>query len=119
MKQQFGLNRCRSTHLPSLKRWMWACLLAYWQLLLLRHSPNLERPAWYPQRPALPGGGVTPRLVQRNAARILSQFGTPARAAKPAGKGLGRTKGFHPKARERFKTVLTHRQIAALANKPA
>jgi hypothetical protein len=119
LKQQCGLNRCRSTHLPSLKRWMWACLLAYWQLLLMRHHANLERPAWYPQRPALPGGGVTPRLVQRNAARILGQFGTPARAPKPAGKGHGRAKGFHPKARERFRTVLTHRQIVALAKKPA
>lgn len=118
LKQQLGLNRCRSTHLPSLKRWMWCCLLAYWQLLLLRHTLNLERPAWYPQRHN-PPRKVTPRLVQRNAGWIFSQFGTPARSPKLSGKGSGRPLGYHPAPRERFKTVLTRRQLAAQAAKSA
>jgi hypothetical protein len=112
MKQQLGLNRCRSTDLPSLKRWMWCCLLAYWQLLLLRNTLHLERPAWYPQRPNLPSC-ATPRLVQRNAGRILDQLGTPAQAPKPSGKGLGRPHGYHPAPRQRFNTVPTRRQLAA------
>ena len=118
MKQQLGLNRCRSTDLPSLKRWMWRCLLAYWQLLLLRYTLHLERPAWYPQRPNLPKC-ATPRLVQRNAGRIFAQLGTPALAPKPSGKGLGRPLGYHPAPRERFSTVPTRRQLAALAKKVA
>ena len=119
LKQQMGLNRCRSTHLPSLKRWMWCCLLAYWQLLLLRHSLNLLRPAWYPQRHSSTPLVTTPRLVQRNAGWIFSQLGTPACSPKRSGKGTGRPKGYHPKPRERFKSVLTRRQLAALAAKPA
>lgn len=113
LKQQFGLNRCRSTHLPSLKRWMWCCLVAYWQLLLLRHSPNLARPAWYPQHHGATSQTTTPRLVQRNTRLIFDEFGTPACAPKPSGKGLGRPQGFHPCPRQRFKTVPTRRQLAA------
>lgn len=115
-KQQLGLNRCRSTHLPSLKRWIWCCLLAYWQLLLLRHEAKLDRPAWYPQRNTAVCGVTTPRLVQRNAARILMQIGSPACSPKHSGKGIGRPKGYHPPVRERFRTVLTRRQRTALAS---
>lgn len=117
-KQQLGLNRCRSTHLPSLKRWIWCCVLAYWQLLLLRHEANLDRPAWYPHRKNAPEGSVSPRLVQRNAARILVEIGSPACSPKPSGKGLGRPAGYHPPTRIRYSTVLTHRQKAVQAQKP-
>lgn len=119
LKQQLGLNRCRSTHLSSLKRWMWCCLLAYWQLLLLRHSLNLVRPAWYPQRHNSDRCVTTPRLVQRNAGWIFSQLGTPACAPKRSGKGLGRPQGYHPAPREHFRTVLTRRQRAAQASAAA
>jgi hypothetical protein len=118
MKQHLGLNRSHSTQLPVLKRWMWGCVLAYWQLLLLRHTPDLERPAWYPQTHT-PVGRMTPRLVQRNAGRIFDQLGTPACTPKPSGKGLGRAQGYHPAPRERFNTVLTHRQRAAQASTEA
>jgi hypothetical protein len=118
LKQQFGLNRFRSTHVPSLKRWMWCCLLAYWQLLLLRHTLELKRPAWYPIRPNSIQP-ATPRLVQRNAGWIFSEFGTPARPPKPSGKGLGRAAGYHPAPRECFRTVLTARQRAEKASKEA
>jgi hypothetical protein len=114
-KQQLGLNRCRSTFLPGIKRWIWCCVLAYWQLLLLRHEANLDRPAWYPQRRTAFNGSVTPRLVQRNAARILVEIGSPACSPKRSGKGTGRPQGHHPPSRTRYKTVLTHRQRAELA----
>lgn len=109
MKQHLGLNRSHSTQLPVLSHWMWTCVLAYWQLLLLRHTPDLDRPAWYPQGHTSESK-MTPRLVQRNAGRIFDQLGTPACTPKPSGKGLGRTLGYHPTPRERFRTVLTRHQ---------
>jgi len=115
-KQQLGLNRCRSTHLPALKCWIWCCLLAYWQLLLIRRAPDLDRPAWYPRRKSSSVPITSPRLVQRNAARILSALGSPARAPKLSGKGSGRTFGYHPPPRTVYRTVLTRRQQAALAS---
>lgn len=114
-KQQLGLNRCRSTHLPSIKLWIWCCVLAYWQLLLLRHEANLDRPAWYPQRKTAVDRSISPRLVQRNAARILVEIGSPACFPKRSGKGNGRHQGYHPPARTRFRTVPTHRQRAQMA----
>lgn len=115
-KQQLGLNRCRSTHLPSLNRWIWCCILAYWQLLLMRQSPNLDRPAWYPQRKTHAQAVTTPRLVQRNASRILVELGSPARTPKPSGKGAGRLFGYHPPPRMVYPTVLTKRQKVAAAS---
>jgi hypothetical protein len=117
-KQQLGLNRCRSTHLPSLQHWMWCCVLAYWQLLLLRQE-EVPRPAWYPRRPNQPLPGNTPRLVQRVASQFLAPLGIPAKPPKPAGKGSGRPKGYHPAPRTRYPTVPTRRQQAAAAAKSA
>lgn len=104
-KQHLGLNTCRSTNLRAIQMWMWLCALAAWQLLLMRPHVADARPAWQPMTRRGRPVPLTPRQVQRAAARFLAQLGTPAPAPRPAGKGTGRTPGYQPQPRPRFPVV--------------
>ena len=104
-KQHLGLNANQSTDPVSIDQWMWACALAYWQLLLMRDGVENVRPAWYPAITTLDTHKRTPGQVQRGAARFLVGLGTPAQATRSAGKGKGRTKGYRPTPRTRFPIV--------------
>jgi hypothetical protein len=114
LKQHLGLNSHRSSNLDSLQRWMWIVALAYWQLLLMRNIVKPDRPAWHPHKKDGQEKPLTPAQVQRSAQTFLLQSGTPAPNTRPAGKGLGRQKGFHSAPRKRFdivfKTKKTHTQ---------
>ena len=104
-KQHMGLNANQSTDLVSTGQWMWLCALAYWQLLLMRDEVKASRPAWYPAGMQPETKGLTPGQVQRSALGYLVQLGTPARDTRSAGKGKGRSKGYHPAPRQRFPVV--------------
>jgi hypothetical protein len=114
LKQHMGLNSNRSSNLESLQRWMWIVALAYWQLLLMRDTAPPNRPAWHPRKKDGQDKPLTPSQVQRSAQTFLLQSGTPAPATRPAGKGSGRHKGYHPAPRKRyeivFKTKKTQKQ---------
>jgi hypothetical protein len=105
LKQRLGLNDNRSTNLASLQRWLWIVALAYWQLLLMRDTVTLNRPAWYPRKKDGQERPLTPAQVQRSAQAFLLQSGTPATNTRPAGKGRGRQKGYRPAPRKRFEVV--------------
>ena len=105
LKQHMGLNSNRSSNLESLKRWMWIVALAYWQLLLMRDTVEPDRPAWHPHKKEGRGKPLTPAQVQRSAQAFLLQSGTPASNTRPAGKGSGRKKGYHPAPRKRYEIV--------------
>jgi hypothetical protein len=105
LKQHLGLNSNRSTNLESLKRWMWIVGLAYWQLLLMRDTVQANRPAWHPHKKDGQDKPLTPAQVQRSAQAFLLQAGTPAAKTRPAGKGHGRQKGYHPAPRKRYDIV--------------
>lgn len=105
LKQHLGLNSNRSTNLDSLKRWMWIVGLAYWQLLLMRDTVTPDRPAWHPDKKDGQPRPLTPAQVQRSAQVFLLQSGTPAAKTRPAGKGRGRQKGYHPAPRKRYDIV--------------
>jgi len=105
LKQHLGLNSNRSANLKSLQCWLWLVALAYWQLLLMRHAVPADRPAWHPHRKDGQPRPLTPAQVQRSAQAFLLQSDTPAAAVRPAGKGRGRTKGYHPAPRARFEVV--------------
>jgi hypothetical protein len=105
LKQHLGLNRNRSSNLESLQRWMWLVALAYWQLLLMRDTVKPDRPAWYPHKKDGKDRSLIPSQVQRSAMAFLLQSGTPAVNPRPAGKGHGRQKGYHPAPRKRFDIV--------------
>jgi hypothetical protein len=105
LKQHMGLNSNRSSNLASLQRWMWIVALAYWQLLLMRDTVQPNRPAWHPHKKDGQDKPLTPAQVQRSAQTFLLYSGTPAANPRPAGKGLGRQKGYHPPPRKRFDVV--------------
>lgn len=110
LKQHMGLNSNRSPNLVSAQQWMWLCALAYWQLLLIRDQVKENRPAWYPHKTSQ-RTPLTPYQVQRSALAFLLELGTPAASPRPAGKGGGREKNYHPAPRPRY-PVIFKSQIA-------
>jgi Transposase DDE domain len=111
LKQQMGLNSNRSSNLESLQRWMWIIALAYWQLLLMRDTVKPDRPAWHPHKKEGQDKPLTPAQVQRSAQVFLLQSGTPAANTRPAGKGPGRQKGYHPAPRKRYDVVFKTKKV--------
>lgn len=105
LKQNMGLNSSRSNDLMATEQWMWMCALAYWQLLLVRNLVEEACPAWYPRFRSGKQKELTPGQVQRAALRFLLRLGTPAKAPRPAGKGKGRAKGYHPAPRMRYPVI--------------
>jgi len=105
MKQHLGLNAHCLTDPESIQGWMWLCALAYWQLLLMAGAVDDLCPAWYPRKAESPQRCLTPGQVQRSAGRFLVKLGTPAKPPRPAGKGRGRVKGYHPAPRPRYPVV--------------
>lgn len=105
MKQHLGLNANQSTNPVSTDQWMWLCALSYWQLLLMRDEVECVRPAWFPAKSTPERIYLTPGQVQRGVLRFLMLVGTPARSLRPAGKGLGRPKGYSPPRRKRYPIV--------------
>lgn len=83
--------------------WWQFAHLAYLQLWVAREMATaLPRP-WERNLPQHKAAKMTPTLVQRAFARLISAFGTPARAPKPRGKAPGRPKGFRLPLRQRHK----------------
>ena len=105
MKQHLGLTTSRSSALAHHERWVWFCALAYSQLLLIRHEVADRRPPWQRQSTPASPRPLTARQVQRNALAFLLALEPLASNTKPAGKGLGRPFGFHPKPRTRHRVV--------------
>ena len=105
MKQHLGLNANCSTQATSIHLWMQVCALAYWQLLLMRHAVEDLRPAWHACTVRSETQPLTPGQVQRGALRFLLKLGSPAATPRPAGKGWGRPKGYHPPQRQRYPVV--------------
>jgi len=105
LKQNMGLNSSCSNDLVATEQWMWMCALAYWQLLLMRDLVKEDRPAWHPRFRDGQSRQLTPGQVQRAALGYLLQLGTPAKVPKIAGKGIGRSKGYHPTPRKRYPVV--------------
>jgi hypothetical protein len=106
LKQHLGLTANYSTLTPNIQNWLWLCLLAYWQLLLMQPEVEDASPAWYPQRISPISQSLTPWKVQRASLSFLLRLGTPALLPKVSGNGWGRPKGYHPPIRARFKTVV-------------
>jgi len=113
LKQHMGLNNNRSPDLVSAQQWMWCCALAYWQLLLMRDGVKEDRPAWYPRKREQPAT-LTPYQVQRSALIFLLELGTPALQPRPAGKGKGRQKNYHPTLRIRYPVVFKSKKAQIL-----
>lgn len=74
-------------------------LLANPMICAARHMVSSVRRPWQPKvkaradLPLQPGPRLSPSLVQRGIARVFTEFGAPARAAKPRGKPQGWSSG--------------------------
>lgn len=105
LKQRLGLNASQSTNPQAVSHWMWLVALAYWQLLLMESLVANHSPAWCPQPSLTQAWSLSPGLVQRGAFPFLLGLGTPAVAPRPAGKGRGRAKGYHPQPKMRHPVI--------------
>jgi hypothetical protein len=114
LKQHMGLNSNRSPDLVSAQQWMWLCALAYWQLLLMRDVVKEDYPAWYPHSRRQQPIKLTPYQVQRSALAFLLELGTPALKPRPAGKGTGKPKNYHPAPRTRYPVVFKRKKMQKL-----
>jgi hypothetical protein len=100
-KQKLLLADYQTPDVAREERWWQLAHLAYLQLWVAREATtSLPRP-WERNLPQHRSGKTTPTLVQRDFERLISQFGTPAKAPKPRGKSPGRTKGFRLQPRQR------------------
>ena len=107
---RFGKQRLLFAHYPTpetehQENWAQLTQLAYTQLWLLRDLVNVLPRPWEQYLPRVEEADATPSQTQRDAARILRQIGTPARAPKPRGKSPGRPRGAEVPHRPRVKVV--------------
>ncbi len=104
-KQKLLLTDYQTPEVARAERWWQLAHLAYLQLWVVRETATcLPRP-WERHLPQHQSGIITPTLAQRDFERLISQFGTPAKAPKPRGKSPGRKKGFRLPPRQRQKVL--------------
>ena len=118
-KQRLLMDAYQTPETTHEEHWWTLVQLAYWQLWLARDlAEKLPRPweRFHPRFKATRDGRDTesdhsgtvspsPSDVQRDMARILRQFGTPARCPKPRGKSPGRSPGQRPGKRTRHPVI--------------
>lgn len=83
LKQKMGLTSANSPDLDQRQRWIWCCVLACCQLLLMRQEVADKRPPWHPSWRRDNAHPLTPGQVQRQALAFLLGLGTPARPPQP------------------------------------
>ncbi len=104
-KQKLLMADYQTPDLKREERWWHLVHLAYLQLSVAREASACFPNPWERNLPQHKAMKITPTLVQRDFERLISQFGTPAKAPKPRGKPPGRQKGFQLSPRARH-TVL-------------
>ena len=107
-KQKLLLASAQTPDVETEENWCNIALLAYLQLYLARKEANRVRNPWESKIKVEEPGSHTaksPSEVQRDFARIIQGFGTPAKPPKTRNKPNGRPQGFKPKSRPRFKVV--------------
>ena len=106
-KQRLLLTRYQTPDVAHEQTWWRLVHLAYLQLWVARIvAERLPRP-WERYLPTMQAATpLTPALVQRDFARIIRQFGTPAAPPQPRGYSLGRASGTVLPKRERLKVLV-------------
>lgn len=115
-KQRLLLDAYQTPDTTHEEQWWTVVQLAYWQLWMARDlTEKMPRP-WERYLPRFKTdqdsesthgktAGASPSDVQRDMARIIRQFGTPARIPKPRGKSPGRAPGQRPGKRTRHSVI--------------
>jgi hypothetical protein len=100
-KQKLLMADYQTPDLEREERWWHLVHLAYLQLWVAHDIAARSPRPWERNLPQHKLEKITPTLVQRDFDRLISQFGTPAKAPKPRGMPPGRKKGFRLPARTR------------------
>ncbi|MBA3532563.1 MAG: transposase [Ardenticatenales bacterium] len=109
-KQKLQLVNFQTPQVEREETWWHLVHIAYAQLWMARHlAQRLPRP-WERNLPVIQARQTSPTLVQRDFARLIRQFGTPAQPPKPRGISPGRRKGTILPKRPRHKVVVKHRR---------
>ncbi len=104
-KQKLLLNAFQTAETEREENWWRIVHLAYLMLWMAQPlTQHLPRP-WERHLPEHKKGIIGPANVQRDFPRLISQFGSPAKALKPRGKSPGRQQGFQLPPRERHPVV--------------
>jgi len=98
MKQNLGLTDCQSPDARVCDHWYTLVALAMNMLLALRDALSIQSKPCYPQDETRT---VSQRQAQRQALGIFLKLDPITRPCQPAGKGLGRAKGYRPSPRPR------------------
>jgi len=104
-KQRLLFTSYRTPDTEHEEMWMQLGQVAYTELWLMRHIAQARPNPWERYLPQPSAGEATPSQVQRDAERILSVIGTPAKPPKPRGNSSGRAAGTHMPRRKRHLVV--------------
>jgi hypothetical protein len=104
-KQKLLMANYQTPDLEREERWWHLAHLAYLQLWVAHDIAACSPRPWERNLPQHKVEKITPTLVQRDFERLISQFGTPAKAPKPRGKSSGRKQGFRLAPRDHHKVL--------------
>lgn len=101
-KQKLQMGNLKTSDVRHEENWEILVMIAYNMLHLVRKESMGKRMPWENQRDCHQD---SPSQVQRDFARIIQRFGTPAAAPKRRGKSLGRRKGIRLDPRKKYPVV--------------
>ena len=104
-KQRLLFTSYQTPNTEHEETWIQLGQIAYTELWLMRHVAQARLNPWERYLPQSSAGAATPSQVQRDAERILSLIGTPAKPPKPRGNSPGRAAGTHVPHRKRHPVV--------------
>lgn len=114
-KQELLMVAFQTPEVEREENWFQLTHIAYAQLWMARQLVHcLPRP-WERNLPAMQQRRISPTLVQRDFARIIRHFGTPARPPKPRNISQGRPKGTICPKRTRHPVVVKGKIDASTA----
>lgn len=104
-KQRLLLTAYQTADTDHEETWVQMIQIAYTELWMMRHVAQALPNPWEQYLPQPPAGEATPSQTQRDAGRILSAIGTPAKPPKRRGNSSGRPPGTKMPPRKRHPVV--------------
>lgn len=100
MKQHLGLTKNKSPNLINCDNWYQLVAIAMNILLSIKEDLVVEARPWYPKKS---NKTISQRQAQKGALGFLLGLPRVTNPPRPAGKALGRLKGYHPPSRKHYK----------------
>ena len=106
-KNRLLMDKAQTPETDHEEAWWQLCMIAYVQLYLAREFADHIVNPWEKYLPIFRRSACekTPTQVQKDFARIIRQFGTPAQPPKPRQKSSGRKKGEEQVKRKRHEVI--------------